>query len=84
MMTREIEITLAVGDYHRTRPLLDGKVSMEGVQLKVFPVPPGDACLRPLYEELDVAEMELSWYVTARSRKEPLIGLPIFPLRMFV
>ena len=44
---------------------------------------PGEACLRPVYEEFDVAEMSLSWYAMARSRNEPVYALPIFPMRMF-
>ena len=39
-------------------------------------------CVRPVYEEFDVAEMSFSWYVAARDRGEPVIALPIFPLRM--
>jgi len=35
-------------------------------------------------EMFDVVEMSLSWYVMARCRGEPLIALPIFPLRMFI
>jgi 4,5-dihydroxyphthalate decarboxylase len=38
--------------------------------------------MRPVYEEFDIAEMSLSWYVMARCRNEPVIALPIFPLRM--
>ena len=38
--------------------------------------------MRPVYEEFDIAEMSLSWYMMARCRKEPVIALPIFPLRM--
>jgi 4,5-dihydroxyphthalate decarboxylase len=38
--------------------------------------------MRPVYEEFDVAEMSLSWYMMARCRNEPVIALPIFPLRM--
>jgi hypothetical protein len=34
------------------------------------------------YEEFDIAEMSMSWYMMARCRKEPVIALPIFPLRM--
>jgi 4,5-dihydroxyphthalate decarboxylase len=44
----------------------------------------GDFCLRPVYEEYDAAEISLSWYLMARSRHEPIIALPIFPLRMWV
>jgi 4,5-dihydroxyphthalate decarboxylase len=35
-----------------------------------------------VYEEFDAAEMSLSWYVAARGRGEPVIALPVFPLRM--
>jgi len=38
--------------------------------------------MRPVYEEFDIAEMSLSWYTMACCRGEPLIALPIFPLRM--
>jgi 4,5-dihydroxyphthalate decarboxylase len=77
-----IPLTLAVGDYDRTRALLDGKVQPKGITLKTHKTRPGEVCLRPVYEEYDVAEMSLSWYVMARCRQEPLIALPIFPLRM--
>jgi 4,5-dihydroxyphthalate decarboxylase len=81
-MTKEIELTLMLADYHRTRPLLAGEVAVEGVKLKPQRAVPGEACLRPVYEEFDIAEMSLSWYMMARCRKEPVIALPIFPLRM--
>ncbi|MGH7871573.1 MAG: ABC transporter substrate-binding protein [Candidatus Binatia bacterium] len=38
--------------------------------------------MRPVYEEFDIAEMSLSWYMMARCRNAPVIALPIFPLRM--
>jgi 4,5-dihydroxyphthalate decarboxylase len=81
-MAKEIELTLMLADYHRTRPLLAGEVAVEGVKLKPQRAVPGEACLRPVYEEFDIAEMSLSWYMMARCRKEPVIALPIFPLRM--
>ena len=72
-------------DYHRTHPFFSGAVSIKGANLKVCPPPvQGDACYKPVYEQFDIAEMSLSWYVMARCRGEPLIALPIFPLRMFV
>jgi 4,5-dihydroxyphthalate decarboxylase len=81
-MPQEIELSLMLADYHRTRPLLSGEVSVDGVQLKPRRAVPGEACLRPVYEEFDIAEMSLSWYMMARCRNEPVIALPIFPLRM--
>ena len=71
-----------LADYHRTRPLLSGEVTAEGIKLKPQRAIPGEACLRPVYEEFDIAEMSMSWYMMARCRKEPVIALPIFPLRM--
>jgi 4,5-dihydroxyphthalate decarboxylase len=81
-MGKEIELTLMLADYHRTRPLLAGEVPVEGVTLTAKRAVPGEACLRPVYEEFDIAEMSLSWYMMARCRNEPVIALPIFPLRM--
>jgi 4,5-dihydroxyphthalate decarboxylase len=81
-MAKDLELTLMLADYHRTRSLLSGEVTVEGVKLIPKPAVPGEACLRPVYEEFDIAEMSLSWYLMARCRKEPVIALPIFPLRM--
>ena len=74
--------SIAMGEYDRTRPLIDGRVSIDGIEPEFFLDPGALFCLRPVYEEFDVAEMSLSWYVAARDRGEPLIALPIFPLRM--
>jgi len=81
-MARDLELTLMLADYHRTRPLLSGEVTADGIKLKPQRAIPGEACLRPVYEEFDIAEMSMSWYMMARCRKEPVIALPIFPLRM--
>ncbi len=71
-----------LADYHRTRPLLSGEVTAEGMKLLPRRAETGEACMRPVYEEFDIAEMSLSWYMMARCRNEPVIALPIFPLRM--
>jgi 4,5-dihydroxyphthalate decarboxylase len=81
----DLELSLMVADYDRTKALATGEVGIDGVSLKVFPPPTqGAACYRPVYEMFDVVEMSLSWYVMARCRGEPLVALPIFPLRMFI
>ena len=81
-MAHDLELTLLLADYHRTRPILDGNVSARGIKLQPRRAETGEACMRPVYEEFDIAEMSLSWYMMARCRKEPVIALPIFPLRM--
>jgi 4,5-dihydroxyphthalate decarboxylase len=81
-MAHDLELTLLLADYHRTRPLLSGEVTAEGLKLQPQRAETGQACMRPVYEEFDIAEMSLSWYMMARCRNEPVIALPIFPLRM--
>jgi 4,5-dihydroxyphthalate decarboxylase len=81
-MPHDLELTLLLADYHRTRPLLNGEVTAKGIKLQPRRAETGEACLRPVYEEFDIAEMSLSWYMMARCRNEPVIALPIFPLRM--
>jgi len=71
-----------LANYHRTRPLLNGEVTARGIKLRPRRAESGEACMRPVYEEFDIAEMSLSWYMMARCRNEPVIALPIFPLRM--
>lgn len=80
--SKPLQLTLAVAKYDRTLPILDGRVQPEGIALKTVSGWIGDFCIRPVYEEYDVAEMSLSWYVMARCRGEPVVALPIFPLRM--
>jgi 4,5-dihydroxyphthalate decarboxylase len=85
MHMSNLEMSLMIAQYDRTQAFFSGEVSLNGVDLKVFPPPSqGAACYKPVYEMFDVVEMSLSWYVMARSRGEPLIALPIFPLRMFI
>ena len=81
-MAKDLELTLMLADYHRTRPLLNGEVTVQGVKLLPRRAETGEACLRPVYEEFYIAEMSMSWYMMARCRKESVIALPIFPLRM--
>jgi 4,5-dihydroxyphthalate decarboxylase len=78
---RLFPISIAFADYDRTRPLIDGRVSAKGIELKATNQWVGDFCTRPVYEEYDAAEMSLSWYVAARDRGEPCIAIPVFPLR---
>lgn len=78
----DLPLRVAFSDYDRTRPLVDGTVKMRGLAPTYTLDDIGQFCLRPVYEEFDVAEMSFSWYVMARGRGEPVVALPIFPLRM--
>jgi 4,5-dihydroxyphthalate decarboxylase len=79
------ELSLMMTRYDRTQPFFSGAITIAEARINVCPPPvQGDACYKPVYEQFDIAEMSLSWYVMARLRGEPLIALPIFPLRMFI
>ena len=78
-------LNIAIADYDRTRPLIDGRVKAKGLALTTnTPEVRGDFCTKPVYEEYDAAEMSFSWYLEARDRDAPCIALPIFPMRMAV
>jgi 4,5-dihydroxyphthalate decarboxylase len=67
----------------RVEPLMNGSVQAEGIELIPTYSHPAETFWRQLkFGEFDIAEMSLSWYVMARCRGEPVIALPIFPLRM--
>jgi 4,5-dihydroxyphthalate decarboxylase len=77
-----LPLSIAFSDYDRTRPMVDGRVVPAGTKPTYTLDDIGQFCTRPVYEEFDVAEMSFSWYCAARDRGEPVIALPIFPLRM--
>ena len=77
-----LPVQLAMADYDRTRPIADGRIKPAGVDLKFETSWIGDFCTQPVYEKYDVAEFSLSWYVAAKARREPVVALPLFPLRM--
>lgn len=79
-----LSLRLAIADYDRIRPLIDSRVRPEGFDLAVTTDDIVQFCVRPVYEEFDVAEMSMSWYTAARARGEPCVALPVFPLRMAV
>src|SRR5258706_1890884 len=83
-MAGELNLTFSLADYDRTRPLLTGQVTAEKINFQFRPAVPGEACMRPVYEEFDVAEMSLSWFAMARLRGEPVIAVPVSPMRMSV
>lgn len=79
------DLQIAVGDYDRTRPLIDGTIGFSGFATKVVT---GD--LEEIFAEafqnatFDVTELSFSNYLIASSRGEcQYIALPIFPSRSF-
>ena len=80
-----VELSIALTDNERTRPILDGTVSAEGVTLVPSALEPGELFWRQLkFAEFDVSEMSLASLLIAASHG-PLdwVALPVFPWREF-
>jgi len=80
-----LQLTYAGGDYDRTRPLMDGRVQPEGIDLIYLPMGPWEAFARMVrHQEFDASEMSLAATVILSSRGvRDLVALPVFPSRMF-
>lgn len=80
-----LPLTMMVGDYDLTRPLLDGTVVPQGTDPIVLTAPSPQRHRRMLvHREFDVAELSLGSYVARRSRgQDDLVAIPVFPHRRF-
>jgi 4,5-dihydroxyphthalate decarboxylase len=84
-MPTTVELTLACGDYEITRPLMEGTVRPDGIDLKV--VTAMDSPTRHWRflrnREFDMAEVSSSSYIAARDNGLPFRAIPVFPHRRF-
>ena len=79
-----LPVTLACGPYDRTRALADGRVAVEGVDLRYIALDPEEIFFRMLgHEEFDVAELSLSSYLLTHMAGGPFMAVPVFPSRSF-
>ncbi|MCK9508171.1 MAG: ABC transporter substrate-binding protein [Pigmentiphaga sp.] len=81
----KLPITIATWDYDRVRPLIDGRVRVEGCEVSYL-VMPVEECFHRAYfhQEFDVAEIGLSPFLIALSRGlAPYVALPAFLSRTF-
>lgn len=84
-MPKKIPLTFACGDYEIVRPLIDGKVEVDGVDLTILT--DMDSATRHWRflrnGEFDVAEVSSSSYLAARDRDWPFRAIPVFLHRRF-
>ena len=80
-----LPLTVACWNYDRTNPIRDGKVAIEGCDMRFFDIEPVEMFHRALHhEEFDVSELSFSNYLSLRARGEcPYIAIPVFPGRKF-
>jgi len=70
----KLKLTLACGNYDRTRALIEGSVQPEGIDLNYLPLPPGEIFWRMLNnEEFDASEMSLSTIEGSRPTLEAFL-----------
>lgn len=84
-MTR-LRLTLACGDYDRTRGLHDGSVVPEGIDLVCLRLPVEDIFFRMArFAEFDAAELSLSSYLLGMADDDPgrFVAIPAFLSRSF-
>ena len=80
-----LSITIATWDYDRVRPLVDGRVRVEGCDVNYITMPVEECFERAYFHrEFEVAEIGFSSYLIALSRgTPPYVAVPAFLSRMF-
>ena len=81
----KLPLSIAFAENPRTRPMLDGRVTAEGLDLTPSVVGPSELFWRQLrYADFDVAEMSFSSLIIAMSKGDNrFLALPIFTTRRF-
>jgi 4,5-dihydroxyphthalate decarboxylase len=84
-LTVRIPITIACGDYDRTRAIKDGRVPVEGCDVTYIALEPEEVFFRAFrYQEFDVCELSFSSYLRITDGgASPYIGIPAFVSRVF-
>jgi 4,5-dihydroxyphthalate decarboxylase len=80
-----LNLNFACWDYDRMRPLMDGRVQVDGAALNFLNLPVEETFFRMArYREFEVSEMSLSSYCISLSKPErPFIAIPVYPSRFF-
>jgi 4,5-dihydroxyphthalate decarboxylase len=80
-----LRLTLACGDYDRTRALQEDAIRPDGIELTYVRLPVEETFFRMMrHQEFEVAEMSLSSYVVSLQQEPaPFVALPVYTSRMF-
>lgn len=85
MMQMNLNLSVAVGDYDRTRPLFDGDVQIDGVDPVYLRLSPEEIFYRAFRtEDFDICELSMSsTTVKLAAGTCPYVPIPVFPSRAF-
>jgi 4,5-dihydroxyphthalate decarboxylase len=80
-----LQLSLAITNNPRTRPIIDGRVKPDGIDLLMTVLGPAEMFWRQLsFAEFDVSEISMSELMMIRSRNDDrFIGIPVFTTRRF-
>ena len=76
----KLELSVALGDYDRVRPLVDGSVQIDGVEPTFMTLVPEEIFFRAFrHAEFDICEMSLSSFAVKTAQGgNPYVGVPVF------
>ena len=81
-----LQLDLGCGDYDIVRPLRDGMVRAEGMEINFITInrPPEVHWRMGIHNEFDAAEMSFGSFVAGKGRDDfPFVGIPAFVYRKF-
>ena len=80
-----LQLSIAIGDYDRMRPLVDGAVQIDAVDPQFMLLEPEEIFFRAFRRaEFDICELSLSSYcVQVAAGGSAYVAVPIFPSRAF-
>jgi 4,5-dihydroxyphthalate decarboxylase len=81
----KLNLSVAVRDYDRTRPLTDGLVQIDGVDPVFMALDPEEIFFRAFrHAEFDICELSLSSFTVKTAQNDcPYVGVPAFVSRAF-
>lgn len=80
-----LNLSVAIGDYDRNRPLIDGRARIDGVNPIIMTLTPEEMFFRAMrHEAFDICELSLSSHTLRTSRGDaPYVAVPAFVSRAF-
>ena len=81
----KLQLSVAMGDYDRTRALLDGRVQIDGVDPVYMTLYPEEMFFRAMRsQEFDICELSFSSYTVKTANGDcPYVAVPVFLSRAF-
>src|SRR5439155_19843911 len=81
----KLNLSVAIGNYDRARPLFDGAVQIDGVDPVFMTLPPEEIFFRAFRTiDFDICELSMSSFTVKTAQgNNPYVGVPAFVSRAF-